>query len=164
MGVQDEPGELLEKLLAPLHGLAEEYRAAARLAADLAAALDEIVPSPAGDARSAELPVAGRLRPQHGQNEPPAPANGGVEGQPDANADHLDDLRDRLAALPYVGHVSGLGDSAGRVTLRVDLAEDQRPTVRCAVCGCLLEAGGAAISHGLCMECAERMTGGLALH
>ncbi|MCC6381534.1 MAG: hypothetical protein IT304_03450 [Dehalococcoidia bacterium] len=160
--MQQESAELLETLLAPLRRLAEGYRAAARLADDVARGLDALAPSPAGDARPAEAPAAGRLRPQHRQEPPsPTPRGKAADPPPPPSADHLEDLRTRITALPYVGHVSVLGDSEGRVTLRVELAEEQRPTVRCAVCGRLLEAGGTAVSHGLCLECAERMTGGL---
>ncbi len=161
-----ERDPLLDALISPLLELRERYGIARRVLAALTDGVEQLAAS-----------VGATAAPPPNTTPSPGPtaAAGTRAAQRDAPrvvatpvdvlADDLEtvlDFQEALAQVEGVAGISIVATSEGRAHLVVDLhtpeereaAGESTPTVVCAWCGKLIAAGGAAISHGLCPDCA----------
>lgn len=139
-----------EGLFLPLLRLRDAYAAAVEEVETIARGLDRLVEG----VRTAGKAGSDVEKPRDG---PPAvPSPGIIELDVyDGDDANLLGFLDRLGEMEGVTRVSVVGAEHGHLRVLVERGEETPPTVVCASCGKVLAAGGPAVSHGLCRQCAE---------
>ena len=169
-------------LTQPVLDLMAEYADALASAHAIALGLDALAASLSDDpiATPRARALEGRAKPQartvaRGQAAAPTEApTDRPENQParartvevtiamDSLAD-IEAFEVALQAVPAVQRITVERLESGAAVLNLECRKGAPPpTVICTRCGIVLERGGRAISHGLCTDCAARVTASLA--